>query len=111
VAAIDGERGDVWVSAEPDDLLAGGLVATGVVWSGGAAPPAGNPFACEVQIRYCHRPVAAQVAPVGPDGADVRFQDAVSAVTPGQAAVFYRHDEVLGCGWIDRAVPLRVTGS
>ena len=112
VVAIDGAYGDVWVSADPHDLLAGGLVATGVVWSGEAAPPGeGNPFACEVQIRYRHRPVAAQVAPVGPDGADVRFQDAVSAVTPGQAAVFFRHDEVLGCGWIDRAAPLRVTGS
>jgi len=35
---------------------------------------------------------------------EVGFNAPVTAVTPGQAAVFYRGDQVLGGGWIERAL-------
>ncbi|HEX6767995.1 MAG TPA: aminomethyltransferase beta-barrel domain-containing protein, partial [Candidatus Binatia bacterium] len=35
---------------------------------------------------------------------EVRFDDPLPAVTPGRAAVFYRGEEVLGGGWIERAL-------
>jgi tRNA-specific 2-thiouridylase len=57
-----------------------------------------------VQIRYRHRPVAAEVSPVAPDCARVVFQEPQFAVTPGQAAVFYDGEMVIGGGWISRAL-------
>jgi tRNA-specific 2-thiouridylase len=42
------------------------------------------------------------VSPVGLDGAVVRFDQPLAAVTPGQGAVFYRGDEVMGGGWIEK---------
>lgn len=60
------------------------------------------PFHACVQIRYHHTPVSGMVTPEGISTARVRFDDYAEAVTPGQAAVFYRGDEVLGGGWIER---------
>jgi tRNA-specific 2-thiouridylase len=57
-----------------------------------------------VQIRYRHRPVAAEVYPVATDCARVVFQEPQFAVTPGQAAVFYDGERVIGGGWISRAL-------
>ncbi len=65
---------------------------------------AGTPPAerrCRVQVRYRHEGVGARVGSPGADGVlPVRFETPVAAVTPGQAAVFYDGDEVLGGGWI-----------
>jgi tRNA-specific 2-thiouridylase len=69
-----------------------------VSWTRAAAPAAS--LQAEVKIRYRDVPVPARVAPDGEGGAEVRFDAPVRAVTPGQAAVFYRGDEVLGGGWI-----------
>ena len=64
-----------------------------------AAVPEG-PIRADTRIRYRHRAVAATVSPEGSDGAVVQFDDPQAAVTPGQGAVFYRGDEVIGGGWI-----------
>jgi tRNA-specific 2-thiouridylase len=40
------------------------------------------------------------VTPTGAATVHVRFDDPQLAVTPGQAAVFYRNEEVIGGGWI-----------
>jgi len=53
-----------------------------------------------VKIRYRHEPAPAWIEPTGAASAHVRFRVPQRAVTPGQAAVFYRGDEVLGGGWI-----------
>lgn len=53
----------------------------------------------DVQVRYRHRPAPATI-----DGDAVRFDAPVRAVTPGQAAVFYDGDRVLGGGWIASSV-------
>ena len=58
------------------------------------------PVESYVRIRYRHRAVSAVVDPIGKDSATVRFDQPQSSVTPGQGAVFYRGDEVLGGGWI-----------
>jgi len=58
-----------------------------------------------VQIRYRHQPVAADVHPLAPDCAHVVLHAPQFAVTPGQAAVFYDGDTVIGGGWITRRRP------
>ncbi|TMA55723.1 MAG: tRNA 2-thiouridine(34) synthase MnmA, partial [Deltaproteobacteria bacterium] len=57
-----------------------------------------------VRIRHRHAPVPARVAPVSAAEVRVRFEYPGPAVTPGQAAVFYRGDLVLGGGWIAEAI-------
>jgi tRNA-specific 2-thiouridylase len=61
-----------------------------------------GPIAVDTRIRYRHHAVAATLRPHGADRAGIRFQRPQAAVTPGQGAVFYRGDEVLGSGWIER---------
>lgn len=61
-----------------------------------------EPLAVATRIRYRHRAVASVVTPRGDDSAVVSFDQPQSAVTPGQGAVFYQGDEVLGGGWIKR---------
>jgi tRNA-specific 2-thiouridylase len=53
----------------------------------------------EVQIRSTHGGAKAHLE-MTPDGVRVIFQEPQRAITPGQAAVFYRGEEVLGGGWI-----------
>lgn len=88
------------VVGDPDDLLADGLIASGVNWL--IDPPAG-PLNCTAKIRYRHPGVAAVVTVLADGGAEARFNQPQPAVTPGQAVAFYDGTRVLGGGWIDRA--------
>jgi len=54
------------------------------------------------KIRYNHPGTPATVTPLGNDKATVKLHTAQRAITPGQAAVFYQDDMVLGGGWIAR---------
>jgi tRNA-specific 2-thiouridylase len=101
VRAIDARTGTVTVG-DDTGLVAAGLVTRGTLWSAGAPPALGQLLA--VRIRHRHRPVAARLASVDGDAAVVRFEDRGPAVTPGQAAVFYRGELVVGGGWIAEAV-------
>jgi tRNA-specific 2-thiouridylase len=85
---------------------AAGLVADGIVWH---EPVPLEPIRADVQIRYRHPAAPAWVERLGPghegnEMADVWFDRPQTAVTPGQAAVFYRDDRVLGGGWIGATV-------
>lgn len=63
-------------------------------------PPPTQTLSTTVQIRYRHRPVPAQIHLLAADRVGVTFQEPQFAVTPGQAAVFYAQDTVIGGGWI-----------
>jgi tRNA-specific 2-thiouridylase len=66
-----------------------------------SSPVPGQPLECHVQIRHRHRPALATVTP-RPDGsAEVRFATPVLAPAPGQTAVFYQEDLLLGGGTIE----------
>ena len=58
------------------------------------------PVEVTAKIRYNHPGVAATVIPLGPGRAKVKLHEPQRAVTPGQAAVFYQDDLVVGGGWI-----------
>ncbi len=61
-----------------------------------------EPVRAQAKIRYRAPLVWAEIRPIGgaPDRAEVVFDEPQCAVTPGQAAVFYDGDCVLGGGWI-----------
>lgn len=62
-----------------------------------------KPEVLQVRIRYKHRPATAVVIPEG-DRVWVRFEKPQRAITPGQLAVFYQNDLVIGSAWIDQVV-------
>jgi len=69
-----------------------------VNWIAGERPA--GPVEAMVRIRYRHQPAPAVIEPQGATAARVRFCAPQRAITPGQAAVFYSEDVVLGGGWI-----------
>jgi tRNA-specific 2-thiouridylase len=98
VVALDARAGRVTVGG-PEALLRRELVVDEVVWWG-EAPPASGGREAEVQIRHRHAPRRATVRPEGAGRARVTFAAPERAVAPGQAAVFYDGDRVLGGGFI-----------
>jgi len=82
------------------ELLRSSLVARDVNWL--SIGPIRDSREAQVKIRNKHVPAQAMLAPTGDDSRiEVRFDEPQRAITPGQAAVFYEGDLVLGGGWID----------
>jgi tRNA-uridine 2-sulfurtransferase len=98
VTAIDPATNTV-VAGAREDLLARRFTIGGVVFSG-ADPEAGE-WRGSAKIRHHHeaQPASARALPGG--GLEIALDEPASAVTPGQAAVFYDGDVVLFGGWID----------
>jgi tRNA-specific 2-thiouridylase len=59
-----------------------------------------EPVRATVKIRHRHEAAAATIEPLDAHRARVQFDEPQRAVTPGQGAVFYAGDVVLGGGWI-----------
>jgi tRNA-specific 2-thiouridylase len=101
VLRIVPEHNEVIVG-ERDELLAPGLLAAQVNWLLDE-PPAG-PLPCTAKIRYRHAGAPAVVTATPNGTAQVVFAELQSAITPGQAVVFYDESRVLGGGWIEKAL-------
>ncbi len=73
------------------------LAAHGANWLVAAQPR----FDCQVKIRYRSQPVAATVELLAGGQFRAEFHEPCHSVAPGQAAVCYQGDQVLGGGWIE----------
>jgi len=62
-----------------------------------------EPMRVAVKIRHKHQPAPAIIESAGPDEVRVTFDEPQRALTPGQAAVFYDGDIVVGGGWIENS--------
>jgi len=102
VIAIDPASSRVVVG--PDEALrAPGCLVTGVRWI--PADRTGDTVTCDVRIRHRHPGARARVTALPGARARVAFDEPQRAVAPGQAAVFYDGELVLGGGWIESAAP------
>lgn len=97
VVGIDAGQKRVIVGEKPHLAVAEFLVDQ-VNWL--IQPPVG-PLDAACRIRYRHEEVPSQIRMVDMDTVRVVMKEPQSGVTPGQAAVFYQGDEVIGGGWID----------
>jgi tRNA-uridine 2-sulfurtransferase len=75
------------------------LSASEVNWISGVAPD--DWLRVSAQIRHRHAAAPARVRRTDEGRVELEFDTPQSAITPGQAVVFYEGDEVLGGGWID----------
>lgn len=96
VVRIDRRRNRLVVGFK-NDLLTGGCRVEEINWI--ALPPLA-PRRANARLRYRHQGSAATLSPIDTGTAAVTFDTPQRAVTPGQGAVFYSGEEVLGGGWI-----------
>ena len=99
IREIDPVTGNIYLADAGEDRTRG-ISLTDCVYLPFDAPAA--PFHATVKIRSMAAPLPATITPY-PDGrADLTFDDPVRAPAPGQSAVFYHEEEVIGGGLIDR---------
>lgn len=97
VIQIDAQAHTVMVGTEPE-LLRKRFQAGRLNWI--SIPEPVDAVRVTAKIRHRHEPAAATIRMAGPGVVEVEFDEAQRAVTPGQSAVFYDGDEVVGGGWI-----------
>ena len=97
VLQIERARNQIIVG-EKEELGAIEFIAKGVNWVAFDEPA--EPVRAEVKIRYRHEPAQATIYALEAGRARIVFDEPQSAVTPGQATIFYNGEEVVGGGWI-----------
>lgn len=104
VVDLDPETNRVLVGSV-EDLASDDFEIDQVNWS--SRPNPGQPIDATVKIRYSHPGTRALVTPLGGGRARIHLVEAQRAITPGQAAVLYDGDIVVGGGWICRTSVLQ----
>ncbi len=97
VTHLDPQTNDVIVG-DGEDLLRREFFVTDINWI--ARENQTIPFEADIKIRYLHTPAPARVEPLDGAAARIIFHYPARAITPGQSAVFYDGDIVIGGGFI-----------
>jgi tRNA-specific 2-thiouridylase len=97
VLSIDPASHRVTVGAD-EELATKTLRARKLNWI--SIPCLTGPMRVKIKIRHRHEPAWALLEPAGEDQVQATFDEPQRAVTPGQSAIFYDGDEVVGGGWI-----------
>jgi tRNA-specific 2-thiouridylase len=90
---------DTIIVGDESELYSDSTSVSGINWVALEKPQ--KEFKAYVKIRYLHDPQPAVIAPLGDATAEVTFEKSQRAITPGQSAVFYDGDVVLGGGIIE----------
>ena len=98
VVGIDGQSNTVIVGGKKD-VYASEFIANDLNWM--LFDNLTGPLMVKARIRYLHHEAEAVISPVDKDKVIVKFNEPQTAITPGQAAVFYDGDMVLGGGTIE----------
>ncbi|MDU4093856.1 MAG: tRNA 2-thiouridine(34) synthase MnmA [Pantoea sp.] len=101
---VAGNRLIVAQGADHPRLMSVGLIAQQLHWVDRQALR--EPLQCVVKTRYRQEDIPCVIAPLDDDRIEVRFEQPVAAVTPGQSAVFYLGEICLGGGIIEQRLPL-----
>lgn len=101
VVRIDPKKNAVYVG-ENQELFGSSFVVNNVNWI--AFDTLDDQMDCRIQIRYKHAAQKGTICPLTNGEVMVKFERPERAITPGQSAVFYSGEMVLGGGVIDRAV-------
>lgn len=83
------------------ELACSGLTMERMNW---LEPPAAQEFEAQVQVRYRSPAIPSVIRLAEDNPCQVRFNEPHPGVTPGQAAVIYRGEKLLGGGWIEHAI-------
>ncbi|MBT3294095.1 MAG: tRNA 2-thiouridine(34) synthase MnmA [Verrucomicrobia bacterium] len=97
VVRIESRQNRVVVGSR-DEAMAQTCLIEDPRWISAQPPPAGRDY--RVALRYQHGPAAARIEPRSDGRWKIEFESPQFAVAPGQAAVIYSGDEVMGGGWI-----------
>lgn len=97
VVSIDAATNSIIVGEEKE-TFGKTLFADNLIWTSVNKPK--KPFLAKVKIRYSPDESEARIAPVADGKVKVSFKKPVKSITPGQSAVFYKKDIVLGGGLI-----------
>lgn len=101
VADIRPEENKVVLGGK-EALLKQGLIAKGVRWINRESVSSGHEV--EVKLRYRHKGTPSILWIIDDTTVRIEFKEPEGAVTPGQAAVIYAGEEVLGGGWIEKGI-------
>ena len=93
VISID-KKSNTVVAGKKEDAYSKELIVDSLSFISNKAPK--MPFRAKVKIRYLHPAASARILPEGKNKVRVKFNRPQWAVTPGQAAVFYQGNTVLG---------------
>jgi tRNA-specific 2-thiouridylase len=102
VVRLDNEQNRLIIGTA-SDLARSACVVMDINWIGTRPPD--KPLSVRTRIRYRHQEAPSVITPLDGNRASVVFSKPQYAITPGQGAVFYEGEKVLGGGWIAAGSP------